>query len=148
SGSTTVRDSTLQLNSNGLITAIPGTLNIGNNACGAGSAVVKLLQGGEIANTSTVVVASDGLLDLNGNSDLIGALTVQSGTNSGAAIPTGTGTLTLGGDVTLAVSGRGAVGASISGNLSFGTSAGTISVADGAAASDLLVTANISGSDG
>jgi autotransporter-associated beta strand protein len=152
-GSTTVTEGTLVLNSPGANTAIPGTLNIGNNVGAGQSAVVKFLQGNEIANNATVNVASDGLLDLNGSNDFIGALNLQSGTNSGAVVKTtgpvnGLGTLTLGGDVTLTNSGTGAVGATISGKLDLGNATRMFSIPNGAAASELKITAQITGTGG
>src|SRR5262249_51166563 len=94
------------------------------------------------------VTVNAGTLDLNNFSDTIGTLTLSSGTSSAATVTTGSGTLTLGGNVTLNVSGTGATGASISGNLALGAAARTFTVAAGAAASDLTISASISGAVG
>ncbi|MCY2989631.1 MAG: autotransporter-associated beta strand repeat-containing protein, partial [Planctomycetota bacterium] len=97
-----------------------------------------------------VVVGPAGTYDLNGYSDTIGALTLSSGTSSGAVVTTGTvttNTLTLGGNVTLNVSGTGAAGATLGGNgkLALGATR-TITVNAGSAAADLTISAIISGS--
>src|SRR6266508_1843861 len=76
-------------------TAIPGDLTIGDGNGMVGTDVVRLLANDQIANTSDVTVRNSGLFDLNNNSDQIASLTMQ-----GGAIDTGTGLLTLGGNVT------------------------------------------------
>ena len=58
-----------------------------------------------------VTVRNGGVFNLNGNSDTIGALNLESGTATGASVITGAGTLTLGGNVALNVNGTGATGA-------------------------------------
>jgi|GEM_PF-2357128 len=147
-GSTVVRDGTLELDSNGLSTAVPGPLTVGNNLGAGSSAVVRLLQSQEIANTSAVTVDSDGWLDFNNHNDTVASLTVQSGTTSGALVSTGSANLglTAGSALTLSVFGTGAVGATISGTLDFSTGTHPVNVADGAAATDLLLTARVLGS--
>jgi autotransporter-associated beta strand protein len=105
--------------------AIPAALVIG-----PGTGVVRLAASNQIADTASVTVNSGATLDLNGNSDTIGALTLSAGT-----VTTGTGTLTLGGNVTSS-------GAStISGNLSLGGKTRTVKVNAGG---NLLVSAVIS----
>ena len=90
-GVTNVLDGTLELNSNGFDTAIPGPLIIGRTS--GGSAVVRLLQSLEIANTSAVTVNATGTLDLNENGDSIGPLTGSGNVTLGT---TGSGSLTFG----------------------------------------------------
>jgi len=85
---------------------------------------------------ATLVTVAGGILDLAGNNDAIGALTMTAGT-----VQTGVGTLTLGG--TLSYTGT-TTAATITGNLALGGNR-TVSVADGAAASDLDVQAVVSG---
>ena len=74
----------------------------GNTQAGglAKSDVVKLLQNDQLPDfTAGVTVNSAGLLDLNGNSDTIGVLTLQSGTSAASTVATGAGTLTLTGNL-------------------------------------------------
>lgn len=145
-GGMTVRDGILELNSTGVNTAIPGGLTIGNNSGPGASAVVRLLQSQEIANSAPISILNDGLLDLNGCFEQIGSLSLTTGATSSSAVTTGAGLLTLGGDVT--VSGTGAVGATISGHLNLGGATRAFTVADGAAGSDLIISADISGTGG
>ena len=85
-GKTLLKYGTLQLNSNGSSTAIPGELDIGQSSGTAGSAVVRLLQGSEIADAALVMVNTTGSLDTNDKGETIGALTV----NSGGSVTMGT----------------------------------------------------------
>lgn len=132
-GNTTVNSGELQLNkSSG--NAIAGDLIIGD---GSGTDVVRLMGSNQINNSSDVTVNSSGQLLLNGAySDEISNLTMTGGT-----VNTGTGSLTI-------VSGAGitsnanATSATIAGNV-YLQGAKTISVADGAAAVDLDISANL-----
>lgn len=85
-------------------------------------------------------------LDLNGNSDTLGSLSLGGAfPGSGAAVTTGAGTLTLGGDVTYNHFGTNLLGATISGKLELGASR-TFTVKNSATvANDLTVSADISG---
>lgn len=75
----------------------PGTLTIGDGSGSAGSAVVRYAGADQIGSVP-VVIDSDGLLDLAGNSETIdGSLTL----NYGGDITLGTATLTLGGNVSV-----------------------------------------------
>ncbi|QYM79384.1 autotransporter-associated beta strand repeat-containing protein [Horticoccus luteus] len=137
-GTTTVNAGTLLLNkSSG--NAIAGNLVVGD---GIGTDTVRLLASNQIADSANITVNASGVLDLNNYSDTVAALTVA----GGAAITTGTGTLTLGGNVTH--TGTGSTAATISGNLALGATTRTITVGDSAAADDLSISANISGSGG
>lgn len=117
-----------------------GVLKLGNAGntftnLAISSGTVQLGVANAIPN-STPVTLTGGTLDLNGFSDTIGALNISAG-----AVTTGAGTLTLGGDVTAAVvSGT----PTISGNLALGATR-IFNVANGSAAVDLQVGANISG---
>src|SRR5262249_39060433 len=73
------------------VTAVPQALVIGQ---GTGPDVVRLLANGQIAATAKVTVNGSGQLDLGGLSNAIAGLTMTGGK------VTGTGTLTLNGDVT------------------------------------------------
>jgi len=84
-----------------------------------------------------VTINSSGVLDLNFNSDAIGTLTM-----TGGRVDTETGTFTLGGNVTTNAF---TASATISGNFNLGGNR-TFTIADGAAADDLLVSANINSS--
>jgi autotransporter-associated beta strand protein len=140
-GSTTVSEGTLQLNKSAGVSAIAGALGIGDGAGGAASDVVELLAANQIGNSVTVSIDSSGVLDLNDHNDTIGALALL----DSASVTTGTGTLTLGGDVTVNSSGN----ASISGNLSLGSVTRGFHVTGVPVTSThLSVSAQISGSAG
>ncbi len=150
-GDTTVNAGTLILNKTA-VTAVSGNLIVGD---GTGTDTVQLGGNNQIANGSTVTVNSSGVLDLNNNSDTVGNTTVVGGsitTGGGAltigtlgmtagSIATGTGSLTLGGAVTGNAS---ANSATISGNLNLGGTTRTFTIADGGAAEDMAISANIS----
>ncbi len=95
-GSTTVKDGTLQLSNPVAAPAIPGALFIGDAIGATGSATVRLLKSEQIQDSAAVTIANDGVLDLGTFTDTIGTLTMTGGTVSGS----GAGTLKLGGDVT------------------------------------------------
>jgi fibronectin-binding autotransporter adhesin len=137
-----VNAGTLELGKTGGATAIAAPLVIGD---GSGVDTVRLLGSNQIGNGVNVTVAARATFDLNGFSDTIGNLSLQSGPIAGASVTTGTGTLTLGGDVALTVSSTGSLGATISGNLNLSSTIHTFSIADGLAAADLDISAVISG---
>ncbi len=117
-------------------TSIPGDLIVGDGNGLVGTDVLRLLTDDQIANTSDVTVKNSGFFDLGGNSDRIASLTMQ-----GGAIDTGTGLLTLGGNVT----GLGdSEIATIDGNLSLGGATRTFDISPGAAAPDMEINAAIS----
>ena len=134
-GVTAVNSGELDLNKNSGKNAYAGTLTIGDGAGAAGSAITRWLVANQVPATA-VTINSDGLMDLNGFSDSIGTLTM-----TGGSITTGAGTLTIGGDVTTNAS---STTATIAGNLGI-TVDRKFTVADGSAAVDLLVSANIVG---
>jgi autotransporter-associated beta strand protein len=120
----------------------------------AGTSTVRLVSGTFQSSASNVIADATNIsldhratLDLNNFSDTIGALTLEIGTGNGADVTTGTGTLTLGGNVTLTTINQGAIGATISGNLSLGGATRTISVDNGNAVNDLVISANVSGTN-
>ena len=84
-GGTNVDDGTLLLNSNGVNTAVPHDLTIGDDIGAPNSAVVRFLQSDEIDPTATVTVNSDGLFDLNGNFQSITNLSILAGNVSTGA---------------------------------------------------------------
>ena len=96
-GAATVNSGTLELNSGGTSTAIPGTLVIGQGVGLAGSAVLRLLSNQQIADTSPVTIGSDGVLDLNGNWETVATLTGNGSLVFGvSAIPGNSGELDFG----------------------------------------------------
>jgi autotransporter-associated beta strand protein len=88
-------------------------------------------------------------LDLNGTNQSIGSLFLGNTQSSSPApvVQTGTGTLTLGGDVTYSPVGT-AFGSSITGNLNLGTATRTFNVGSGGSFDDTAVSALITGSGG
>ena len=92
-----------------------GNVFIGDSIGAAASATLQLNASHQIKNTSNLTIATDGKLDLQANSDTIGALTLT----GGSVTATGAGTLTLGGNLTF--TGTGANTASITANVDLGT---------------------------
>jgi autotransporter-associated beta strand protein len=114
---------------------IQGNLVIGDGAGGASNAIVRFgspANSNKIADGSTVTINADGLLDLNGNVDKIGALIL-----TGGQVATGTGYLQLGGDVTSNAAGNTAV---IDGIIHLDNASRTFNVATGG---DLTVKARV-----
>jgi fibronectin-binding autotransporter adhesin len=171
-GFTEVFQGTLLLAKSAGVTAVEGSVLIGDNLQGSNASVLRLGASGQIPQMDptgtvllTVTVNPSGLLDLNNFSDTIGSLTMVTGATYSANVATGTGLLTLGGGVTLS-SAEGSSGASpaavISGKLDLGSlssfSGGAsaittrvFNVGDTALtnmASDLTISAVISGSSG
>ena len=94
-GTTTINEGTLLLQSTA--TPIPGNVTIGDNAGGSGFTKSDLLTLGasnQIATGATITINNSGQFNLNGFNQTIGGLTMIGGT-----VTTGTGTLTLGGNV-------------------------------------------------
>jgi autotransporter-associated beta strand protein len=104
-GLTSVNDGTLRLNKTAGLDAFGGNLVIGDTVGSMGSAVVQLLSANQIPNGSTITINSDGVLDLAGNDETVGPLTLASGQVDGSV---GSDTLTLAG--TLSSSGTSSVG--------------------------------------
>ena len=117
-------------------TAIPGDLIVGDGNGLVGTDVLRLLTDDQIADTSDVTVKNSGIMDLQGNSDAIGSLTMQGGT-----IDTGAGVLTLGGNVIGMADTHVAV---INGSLSLGGTTRTFTITNGSAGPDMQINANIS----
>ena len=137
-GDTTVADGTLVLNTNTLDAGLSKTIVVGDGTGAAGSAVLQLLDSFEIPDLASVTVNSDGQLSVSttGSEDIT-ALTLNAGAVSVAA---GAGfTIRSGGSVTTVAS---ATPSTISGpgNLILAGSV-AVTVPDGAAATDLLVSA-------
>jgi fibronectin-binding autotransporter adhesin len=113
SGMAAVADGTLSLSKSAGVNAITGDLTIGDASGAASSAIVTQGANNQIADSGVVRVNSDGFWNLaSGNrSETIGGLAM-----GGGSIETGSGVLTLGGDV---LSGN-ATSESISGLLNLG----------------------------
>ncbi len=101
-GDTNVQEGTLTLFQT-LGFSVPGNLTIGTGAGAPGSTTLRELQASDLAATSNVTVNSDGVFDLNGHSDVIAGLTVNSGSVLLAALgsqisipPTGSVTMSGG----------------------------------------------------
>ncbi len=118
--------------------AIPGDLIIGAGTGGLTADIVVLERDHQIANTSHVTVNGSGSLELSDENDTIGDLTLTAG-----FVTTGTGTLTLGGPVTVNLGTEDAV---INGRLDLG--AGTERLFDVAQGAELTINAQITGAAG
>ncbi len=136
-GATTV-NGTLRLNKQTAgTTAVPGALAInGLNAVFPG--LVTLLNDNQIANGGAISINAFGTLALNNRFETIGTLTMF-----GGDITTGTGKLTLNGNLT-ATSASTTGPAEISGNLSLGGVNRTFTINDGTNSVDMLISAVIS----
>ncbi len=137
SGDTTVNEGLLALNKSGTANAIrAGALIIGDGAGGANADVVRYTgtSTSEINLAVPITINTSGLLDLNGHSDDVGPLNLDSG-----RISTGAGLMTIFGTVT------GAGVAYVNGYLSLGAATRTFSVESGG---NLYVNAVISGTGG
>ena len=112
-------------------------VNIGDGLGTAASATLQLNASNQINNASNVTISTDGKLDLQANSDTIGALTMS----GGSVTATGAGTLTLGGNLTF--TGVGTNTATITSNLDLGI-AGTriVQVGNNGVSGDNSVNAN------
>jgi autotransporter-associated beta strand protein len=79
-GLTSVTDGTLRLNKSGGAIALAGDLTVGDGTpANPRSDVVRLLAPNQLANTSNVTVNSDGLIDLNNQTQTISSLTMTGG---------------------------------------------------------------------
>ena len=101
--------------------------------------IVRTAASNLLDDGATLTVGNGAALDLNGNSDTIGALSL-----TGATVTTGAGTLTVPGVISVVPSPTDTP-TNIAGNLALGTGARTIIIADTAAPEDLILNANLSG---
>jgi fibronectin-binding autotransporter adhesin len=142
---------TLTKNGSGIVTlsavnTYSGSTNLGFlNSSNAGT--LRLSGSGKISTAATNIF--NGTLDLNGINQSITTLALGGGSSgTTAAVTTGSGTLTLGGNVTFSATNN-ANGAIISGNLNLGATTRTFTIGNSTAAtSDLTISAVISGSGG
>jgi autotransporter-associated beta strand protein len=141
SGTVFANEGTLILGNTVINGNIPGSLVVGD---GIGIDTVRLASSGQIGNNSSVTINSSGVLLYDSSVlDTIGTLTM-----TGGSVVTGTGRMFLSGDLT---SNANADSATISGNLNLNangntnpTAVRTVTVADGAAAQDMVISAVIS----
>ena len=132
---TTVNAGTLLLDNTAGV-AVPGNLVVGDSLGGQSpnlvatnkADVVQFLAGNQIATNAAVTVNSSGLLNLNNQSDTIGTGQTTALTITGGTVATGTGTLTVNGNISGVASTTNFTPATITGNLSFGGSTRTIDV--------------------
>lgn len=134
-GNTVVNAGRLDLEKSNGVTAVRGSLQIGDGIGGFNDDKVRLLALDQIDNATTVVVNSSGLFDLHDQSDAIGTLTMRGGN-----VTTFTGTLTVLGSI---FGQPAATTATIAGKLQL-PGPRVITVADGAPAQDLVISAQIS----
>lgn len=131
-----------------------GSVNMitGDAFISAGASLIVSSENNEIPDTANITVygtsTSSGKLVLESANETIGSLTLS----GGGDVDTGTGTLTLGGNVSASASYTGILernSASIIGNLSLGASTRTFSVVPNNFVSpELSILANVSGSAG
>lgn len=142
SGTTAFTDGTLTLSKPANVNAVPGNLPIGDGTGAASSAIVTQGADEQIPDSATVTIVSDGFWNLaSGNrSETIAALSM-----TGGSVATGSGTLTVNGNITTYAN---ASSATISGQLNFGGVTRTLDIADGAAATDLDLSAAMSNGAG
>jgi autotransporter-associated beta strand protein len=112
------------------VLAVPGSLAV--------EGAVRLDSPGQLAASVTLTLS--GQLDLNGQAQTVAALTL-----AGGSVTTGTGTLTLGSDVTVLA---GTAPATIAGQLDLGNRTRKLTLAGSAAQPGLVISATISGAPG
>jgi len=89
-GPTLIRDGVLLLNSNTSDAALSGTITVGDTIGAAGSAVLRLVNTDEIANSANIRVNADGLLDVTATADeTVAALNLGTAGGGGFAFATG-----------------------------------------------------------
>jgi fibronectin-binding autotransporter adhesin len=141
-GTTTVNAGTLVLDTanSQVDKTILGNLVIGAGTGSANSVIVRYGTGSadnKIANTSQVTINSDGELDMNNRNDTIGSFVLN-----GGHINSGSGVLTLNGNITTNTNSANRT-AVIDGNVDLGGATRTFTVANGGLTSDLTVNAVI-----
>jgi autotransporter-associated beta strand protein len=119
---------------------VNGTLTIGDELGGTDVDIVREMGANQINSSIPITINSSGLLDLNGFSDAIGAITF-----SGGHLSSGTGTATLTGNVTANANTNNL--ARMDGIVSISATR-TFNVADGIYSPDLRVDAAVNGAGG
>ena len=119
-----------------------GTLVLGTSyskSVSVNGGILRLAANDLLDNGASLTIGNGATLDLNGNSDTVGPLSL-----TGATVTTGAGTLTVSAAFTVFPSPTDAP-TTIAGKLGLGNSARTIAVADTAAPEDLILNADLSG---
>jgi autotransporter-associated beta strand protein len=148
-GTTTVSGSAFQVNGeveNGIVAldnsntqGFLQSLTIGG---GGNTAEVRLLNDDRIFNSQSVTIRELGTLNLNNFDQSLNGVTLRGGT-----VDSGSGTLSLSGGSSQRITTQASTDTStITGNLSFAGYSNNMTVADGAVATDLLISADLSGS--
>ncbi len=115
-----------------------------DTTCSAGAVVitggvVKLATADRLGDAMPVSIGGSGTLDLNNKNEALGAVTFD----GGGTLKTGTGTVTLGGDITVTANNGTPL---ITGNIITGASGTrTVTVPNGTAAVDLQIDATLAG---
>ncbi|MFO0880150.1 MAG: Ig-like domain repeat protein [Gemmataceae bacterium] len=160
-GLTTINEGTLALNKTGGAVALNGNLTIGDGV--APNATALWQTANQVIDSATIRVESDGLLNLNGLAETIATLRILDGmaqTGNNGQLTVGTLLDMVGGTATIGTSGQINLGGSVSGNssgvgpaliqgagnLSLNGSNRDFTIANGPNATDMRITAPISGS--
>lgn len=141
-GTTTVDEGFLLLGKVVADGSLHGPLVIGDNVGGGLSDVVRYLAGNQAASTVNVTVNGSGLLDLNGFSDTLNAITLVGGN-----IVTGLGTLTINNNMSATSDSVGGT-ATLTGFLALGSAIRTMTVTNGPSGVDFQLQAEVSGLGG
>jgi filamentous hemagglutinin family protein len=126
------------------------TLTINNGSLRLGASNALGAAGNTAVTVNSTSAGTTTLFDLNGFNQTVVSLTYggTGGTASNNQVSTGSGTLTLAGNVTLTSTGN-PLSNTLSGNLALGAATRTFTVADSTGTTrDLIVSANISGTGG
>lgn len=144
-GTTFVNEGSLELAGTGTpVTTIPGNIEVGDNNVNTSVATLLQSQNDQIADTAIVTIRGDGIYNLGTLTEQIGGLVI--GSSIGGGQITGTGTLELGGDVT--VTGAPNTGSKISTEITLLNPTTTFNVPESinnTAGPDLLFTGAIDG---
>jgi autotransporter-associated beta strand protein len=136
-GSTIVNEGILQLNKSAGHSITSGSLIIGDGLGGTSADIVRYTSanGDQILNTVAITIYKSGLLDLNGQTDDVGPITMDAG-----QITTGAGFLQMDGDLIAYNSTNALSNPAISGHITLSATR-TFTVTN----ADLFVSANIGG---
>ena len=150
SGGFTINDGRVIAAKSANVTATgAANVNIGDGIGAAASAVLQLNASNQISGTSNLTIATDGKLDLQGNNNTVGAVTMSGGSVTASVTTPGNGTLGLGGNLTF--TGVGANTAVITANVDLGnTTTRIVQVGNNGSNSDIDLSINgtISGGTG
>ncbi|MGL4555818.1 MAG: beta strand repeat-containing protein, partial [Gemmataceae bacterium] len=130
-GPVIVNEGTLALDKPGGTVALDGNLTVGDAVGAAGTAVVTQLNSEQLNNLQTVTVQRDGLLNLSNENETIARLVLVGGSAN-----TGTGTLSFTQGLESQAS---ADTATVTGNLNHTGTSLAVTVADGTAITDLVI---------